>query len=1039
MCSRDDLFVAPLSMKRWLPISTAIVALAAIVAFALIGVTIDISRWRDDLAERASAAMGRPLRLDGALRLTLRRDAMLHTDGVRILNPPGFATPEFATLDAVRVRFDLLDAMRGRLHVHGIEASGGRLDLERAADGRANWIWPTAAARDRRPVGIGEVSLRDLAIGYQDGRAARRLRFDVDELAGSIELDDPTTLALRGRTADESRFVLKVTGGPARLLQEANAQWPFALDFNFLEARLKATGAIDVSKQEARFDFDAVADDLSQIARVLDARLKGIGSVALRGKIAATRDAIEVSELHGRMGKSDLTGHFAVALQAARPRVSGALDLATLDLDPFLRVDAGEADGRLEQVSLRNLVPIDIDVGVSVRELHALPVDLRDATVEVHADAERVRAPIRATVAGVPFSGRFDLDTAAKVPALAVQLDAKDAAVGDLASVVSGPTNLDGTLGRFGLRLAGRGETIEALARDLEIGLTVEAARLRYGAAGGRAIPFTLDALDLSLRPGERLRGSARGSLAAKRAILSFRGGTLPDMLRAGAMPLTADVAIARATLRLEGTIAHANAAQGSDVAFQLKMPRIGELAPWIAVAPDAKLPLAVHGRVRTGVDAWRLDATTVKLGRSAATIDIAHSTGAMRPFTNIAVSAALIDVPQLAMLGRAGDASVLPARIDLSDADIRFEGNLVALHRIDLLDVKLAARVRDGRLAPSPIAARLAGTPLDGTVAFDPTGEVPQATLDLSASVVEVGALLRALKVAEPVQGRADALQVAVRAQGRTLHELLQRSSFTARLTGGNVTVRGARNKPVAQIVLQQAVVDVPAGGRLRADIEGTLDDTPVTVEVVSGTLADFLSDANRVPFALNARGAETQVSLTGTVLLPLGRGGELELEMGGERLDTLNSLARVELPRWGPWSLRGPIEINATGYEVRGLVLSVGENRFMGTGRLDVTGARPRLDVRVTAPSIQLDDFPLPERLADEPPAALTPEGIRATTRELSRKTERLMSAGFLRRLDAHVDVKCGKCCQGLIAWSTGCCVSGLPTGVSTWVPRT
>ena len=77
-------------------------------------------------------------------------------------------------------------------------------------------------------------------------------------------------------------------------------------------------------------------------------------------------------------------------------------------------------------------------------------------------------------------------------------------------------------------------------------------------------------------------------------------------------------------------------------------------------------------------------------------------------------------------------------------------------------------------------------------------------------------------------------------------------------------------------------------------------------------------------------------------------------------------------------------------------------------GTGRLDVTGSRPRLDVRLTAPSIQLDDFPLPERLTDDPPTPLTAAGVRATARNVARQTERLLSAGFLRRLDAHLDVE-------------------------------
>jgi hypothetical protein len=95
-------------------------------------------------------------------------------------------------------------------------------------------------------------------------------------------------------------------------------------------------------------------------------------------------------------------------------------------------------------------------------------------------------------------------------------------------------------------------------------------------------------------------------------------------------------------------------------------------------------------------------------------------------------------------------------------------------------------------------------------------------------------------------------------------------------------------------------------------------------------------------------------------------------------------------------------------SGYEIQGLLLRVGENRLKGTGRLDVSGPRPRLDVRVSAPSIQLDDFPLPERLADAPPKPITTEALRLTTSKVAGQTERLLGAGFLRRLDAYLDVE-------------------------------
>jgi hypothetical protein len=70
-------------------------------------------------------------------------------------------------------------------------------------------------------------------------------------------------------------------------------------------------------------------------------------------------------------------------------------------------------------------------------------------------------------------------------------------------------------------------------------------------------------------------------------------------------------------------------------------------------------------------------------------------------------------------------------------------------------------------------------------------------------------------------------------------------------------------------------------------------------------------------------------------------------------------------------------------------------------------VTGARPRLDLRVTAPRIQLDDFPV-ERKPDAAPLPTTPEALRAYASDTASQTHRVLSAAFLRRFDAYIDVE-------------------------------
>lgn len=1000
---------------RWLLVSiTALVAvplavaLIAIVALAVTGVAIDASRWRDASAERVSAALGRPVILEGPFELTLGRAAELRIGAVRILNPSAFTAPEFLALTEARVRIDLLDALLGELHLRKIEASDVRLWLERASDGRSNWApaQQSTAERSRRTLDVEQITLHRLAIYYHDARSATHHSLDVDELSASGGWNQALRLAVRGRIGEQSPFALTAEGGSLRPLQEAIAPWPFTLGFESRGTRLHASGAIDASKGEARFDF-------------------GAGAVAL-----APADALAV--LRDTAATNELAGQLTFAFGGVRPRVSGTLGVASLDLRPFFASDQGAADNAFDFASLqrqmlplRDLVPLDVDVDLSIGRWLGLPIDIRDAKFDLRADASGVRVPIGATMAGVPFSGRLDLDTAAKTPTptLALSFAAKDVALGGLAREQKDATGIEGRLGHLDLRLGGRGETLGALVRDLELSLAAANARLSYGnAADALPMDIALDTLDLALRRGQQLRGSARGSLLGEPVKLSLRGGTLPEMLRDLATPIGIEIAAARAKLQIEGKLARPEATRETttrettthetalNFAFQAR--RTGDLARWLGVAPESKLPLALRGRVRIASDAWTLEQTRLKLGRSELTLDARQTRVGDRPTIVASVRSPLIDVPELATLrastGRSNEVPVFPDALDLADVDLDLALQHVLLGRTDLADVGFVAKIREGRLLPSAITGKVAGVPFAGLVGLDLRSEPPEARLDLSTGEIDVGALLRDIGAAEDIDGRADKLQLTLRGRGNTLRELARLSTFEARVIGGRISVLGALERPVAEIRVSEAMIGALAGEPIRVRLDGTLDGTAIDIRLSSGTLADLLRDATHLPFSLAAQAAGARLTLEGDVALPLGRAGQLTFEMSGERLDSLSALARVELPAWGPWSLRGPLHMTPSGYEIQGLLLRVGENRLKGNGRLDVSGPRPRLDVRVSAPSIQLDDFPLPERLADAPPRAITVEALRQTASQVAGQTERLLGAGFLRRLDAYLDVE-------------------------------
>src|SRR5262249_57456210 len=108
-------------------------------------------------------------------------------------------------------------------------------------------------------------------------------------------------------------------------------------------------------------------------------------------------------------------------------------------------------------------------------------------------------------------------------------------------------------------------------------------------------------------------------------------------------------------------------------------------------------------------------------------------------------------------------------------------------------------------------------------------------------------------------------------------------------------------------------------------------------------------------------------------------GGGGALGVSLAGKQLDSLSPLVGVAWPRWRLWSTGGPISMPPNGYEIAKLAVRVGDNRLYGRGRLDFAGERPRLDMQLSAPEVQLDDFSSGERTTARAP--VTAEALRST----------------------------------------------------------
>lgn len=1061
---------APLRRRRrilrWVLLAVGLLILApmaTLIVIAALDISVSAGPWRDRIGAAASQALGRKVTLEGPLEMVPSLRPVLRVGGIRIANAPGFTYPDFAYLGQARLRVDLLAALtRRELRIGELTAENVRVQLEQSADGRVNWEFRTgakpapqsegpkrqldlSAARD---VGIDvrNMALRNVDVEYLVGETRTRHYFQLQELTAEAPRDQPVRVALHGTVEKKFPYSLTFSGGLAQDLLKPDVQWPVKLSFDFVNTALQAEGMVSRNAQGEKVDLliGMGTGDLTQIERFLQTALPEVGAVAMSMHFRWDGRTLGFADIRGVMGRTTLEGDLRYDLSHRKAKISGDLRLPTLDLRPFLgmKPESDEPPKSLldtyrelqkQTISLRGLNSIDVDLKLGVGQWLSLPGDVRDATLGLQLAEGKLHAPVAATIAGVPLRGEVNADGAGELPGFELALGAQRTPIGGLATLLTGVRGIDGDLGTFLFRLRGQGEKLAQVLETLDVRLTVADSRLSYGnIEGGRPVDFRLDDFDVRLPGGKPLTGRIKGSLLGERFDAALAAADLPTLANTLRSPITLTANASGARLKAVGSLAPPDAKDGSELAFELSAPRAGAVGRWIGVSEKAAAALLLKGKARLRADEWRLSDFALRLGRSAMTGDFARVGIGRQPLIQAKLEVPALDVAELeSMLPTTAaapkapapasatgtntlDIPILPKGIDLTDADIEVRVKRVTMQLADVTDASFVGRIRAGKMDASPFGATIAGTPFTGAVAIDLRGNLPEASLWVAGSHVDVGALLRNLKVTQEVDARVESLRVQLIGRGSRLGEMLARSALDVNLETGDLILRDPARKPLADIDVTSGRVVADPGKPVTLTIDGAIDATPVAIKVSTGALPDFLRTGSKVPFALDVDTAGTRLSLSGKVPVPItGKEGELQLHLGGARFDSLNKLARVQLPPWGPWSLGGRFIASAKGYEVPDLTMIVGESRLNGRGAWTAGAQRPRLDIALSAPRVQLDDFAFGtwspfENKAAQDEKKMSVEEMRAKAKEAAAEGQRLLSPETLRRLDAYLDVQ-------------------------------
>lgn len=1052
-------------LRRVLQVVAACSALlvVALLYVALIGIVIDASALRGNIARMLSETVGREVRFEGPLQLEVSAHPKLRIGGLHLANETGFGGGELVSLGEARLGLDLWPLFMWRLQIEELAGSDVRVRLQSKPDGSNNWtLKPSqvkpqsvAAPGEGNTLALGEVlaaldiervSLENLRVEFI-GADAKRHDFDLQSLLARFPADKPLTLSLQGKVEKQYPYKLDFVGGMLADLTHPEKPWPVDLSLDFMNSRLSLNGS--VSGNHGVINFGLGTEDISEFERLLQTKLPPVGIASVSGTVNYAPGKVVLENLNGVMGNTQLNGKLDFDYRSTRPKITGELTLPVLDLRPFMTdkpATKAEPPRSLAEVyrelsnatfDLKALNRADADLTLRVGQWLSLPGSVHDAMLQVKLEQGRLTVPLQVTVADVVLSGSASADARVSPARFQLALGTHDSSLGDLAKLLAGIPDVQGQLQRFDLRIAARGDRGSALMESLDVRLDIERGKLTYGNhAGGKPVSFALDRFAVALPAGKPLQGDIQGALLDKPVVVTLRGGDLVTMMREERVPLDFKLQAASASVKVAGVLQSPRNGLGSQLSFELLAPHSGEIASWLGLKPGSDVPVSIKGVARAHQDTWQLGDLAVQLGKTVLTAEVKRTLEQGKALLSVQLASPMIDVAELeALLPQSEkkspsstpsaaallDIPILPNGISLADADIEVRlKRISSASPLTLRDLSFDGRIRNGMMSASPFAANIADIGFTGAIALDLRTQQPSAGLWLAADGMDVGALLNKLGLAKELDARIDRLRLYLDLHASRLGQMLAQSALTINFEGGHLALRDANTGAKMRIDLNSGELKAAAGDAVYLHLNGALDEVPVMIGIETASTATLIDAKTPIPLKLTAQTSGVTMQLSGSLIRPLGEAVELDLEMKGGHFADLDRLVHTSLPPWGPWSVSGRFKTSASGYEVAKLALQVGSSQLNGYGKLDTRAVPPRIDIALDSPLIQLNDFNTgawsPEKKAAPVAAQPAAKGeLRKKTAAASDQAQQVLSQAVLRRQNAYLTVRVDQVASG------------------------
>jgi len=388
-------------MARKHKILTGIVTVIILflVVVVIVIATFDWNRAKPYIDSKATDALGRPFAINGDLSVSWQRETdeggwrawvpwpHVTANDITIGNTEWGQAPQFAQLKQAQFSISLLGLLSHRVIIRRIQLTQPSADLERLADGRANWVFTPKKQDEQQAepatpwtLDVNQIGFDKGRVGYKDVTLQADVEVTVDPLGKPVPFAQLAGAALAGVKpattsggqpdaqagapgdyvfgwAAKGRFKgLDVSGegkaGGMLALQDGNNPFPVQADVALGHTKASVVGTVTNPMHVGALDLrlKLSGNSMSDLYPLTGVTLPDTPPYSTDGHLTARlNDAqgsvFEYQNFNGKVGNSDIHGDVTYAATKPRPKLTGKFTSQLLrfaDLGPLVGADTGK-------------------------------------------------------------------------------------------------------------------------------------------------------------------------------------------------------------------------------------------------------------------------------------------------------------------------------------------------------------------------------------------------------------------------------------------------------------------------------------------------------------------------------------------------------------------------------------------------------------------------------------------------------------------------------------------------------------------------